>query len=156
MILRLRAGVDRVLERTLLVLMSAMVLNVTWQVFARFILRQPETYSEELARFLLIWTGLLGASLAWRRKMHLSIRLFGTSAAARPRWLEAVTLAAAALFSVLILVVGGLRLVFLTLGLEQTSAALGWPLGYVYLAVPISGALIFFYAVVDFFADTDP
>ena len=151
----LRARVDRWLGHTVAVLLGAMVLNVSWQVFTRFVLRQPSTYTEELARFLLIWSGLLGACVAWRRRMHLSIRLFGDTSVDPPRWMSRVTLISTAVFSVLVLGGGGVRLVVLTLQLEQRSAALGWPLGYVYLAVPVTGAVLLFYVLVELFSGAE-
>ena len=152
MIARLRSFVDAALERTLVVLVAAMVLNVVWQVATRFVLREPSAYTEELARFLLIWTGLLGACLAWRRRMHLAIRLFGAAMADPPaRWLQLVTLISSALLFVFVFIVGGGRLVWLSFELEQRSAALGWSLGYVYLAIPLSGLVLLVYILSDFF-----
>ena len=154
MIARLRSFVDTALERVLVVLVAAMVLNIVWQVATRFILREPSAYTEELARFLLIWTGLLGACLAWRRRMHLSIRLFGAATADPPaRWLQLVTLISSAMLFVFVFVVGGGRLVWLSFELEQRSAALGWSLGYVYLAIPLSGLVLLVYVLSDFFED---
>jgi TRAP-type C4-dicarboxylate transport system permease small subunit len=53
----------------------------------------------------------------------------------------------AALFALFVMVIGGAKLVSLTFLLGQTSAALQVPLGFVYLALPVSGALIVFYIV---------
>lgn len=145
----LRERVDRVVEGAVFLLLAAMVINVTWQVFTRFVLRSPSPWTEELARFLLIWSGLLGACVAWRRNLHLAIRLFARDSAEPPPWARTVTLAATAGFALSVLGVGGLRLVTLTLQLEQRSAALGWALGWVYLAVPISGAILLFYIVAE-------
>ena len=144
-----RRRVDRLLESAVFVLFAAMVANVSWQVFTRFVLHRPSAYTEELARFLLMWTGLLGACVAWRRRMHLSIRVFGRSKTEPPLWMERVTLLVTACFAISVLGIGGVRLVALTLQLEQRSAALGWPLGYVYLAVPLSGAVLLYYVLVD-------
>lgn len=147
----LRDQTDRVLEWLLATLMAVMVINVCWQVATRFLFHSPSSYTEELARFLLIWVGLLGASYAFGKRMHLAIDLLARQ---RPRWqpaLQTVALAATAGFGVVALGVGGVRLVALTLELGQTSAALGWSLGYVYLAVPLSGLLITYYAVDDWF-----
>jgi len=146
---RWRPRIDRFLERLLAILMATMVLNVCWQVATRFLFRSPNSYTEELARFLLIWVGLLGASYAFGKRMHLAIDLLGR---ARPRWqgaLRTLALAATAAFGLVALAGGGGRLVALTLDLGQTSAALGWNLGYVYLVVPLSGLLITYYAVDD-------
>ena len=148
----LRRRIDRFLERLLALLMAVMVLNVCWQVATRFLFQNPSSYTEELARFLLIWVGLLGASYAYGRRMHLAIDLLGRL---RPAWragLRTAALASTVGFGLTALVAGGGHLVSLTLDLGQTSAALGWSLGYVYLAVPLSGLLIAYYAVDDWIA----
>jgi TRAP-type C4-dicarboxylate transport system permease small subunit len=144
-----RQRIDRLLEQLLAILMATMVINVCWQVATRFLFRSPSSFTEELARFLLIWVGLLGASYAFGKRMHLAIDLLGQ---VRPQWrngLRCLALAATAAFGLVALIGGGGRLVALTLDLGQTSAALGWNLGYVYLVVPLSGLLITYYAVDD-------
>ena len=65
--------ITKVLEIVLIILMTGIVIDVTWQIFTRFILRDPSSYTEELAGFLLIWIGLLGASYALYTKVHLGI-----------------------------------------------------------------------------------
>ncbi|MCI0691950.1 TRAP transporter small permease [candidate division KSB1 bacterium] len=144
---RIRAAVDRTLEWLVIALMGVMVLNVLWQVFTRFVLRDPSSYTEELARYLLIWVGLIGAGYAASQKMHLAIdiltmRLSGKSRSLAEMFIYLCTF----LFALLIMVIGGMRLVNLTLTLNQISAALQIKLGYVYLALPLSGLIIMFYA----------
>jgi TRAP-type C4-dicarboxylate transport system permease small subunit len=144
---RVRRAVDRSLETALILIMSANVLNVLWQVFTRFVLRDPSSFTEELARFLLIWVGLLGAAYASGRKMHLAITvvlegLKGKSRLAAELIIQACVFA----FALLVMVVGGFRLAAMTFTLNQISAALRIPLGYVYLVIPLSGFLIMFYA----------
>jgi TRAP-type C4-dicarboxylate transport system permease small subunit len=143
------ARVDLALERTLVALMAIMVVNVLWQVATRYLLHSPSSFTEELARFLLIWLGLLGSCYALRRRMHVAIEAL--TERLRPgvrRFAGLVSLALVATFALAVMVVGGLLLVRLTLQLEQTSAALGLPLGWVYLALPAAGALVAFYAAV--------
>lgn len=55
--------------------------------------------------------------------------------------------AALLVFALLILELGGGRLVYITLTLNQLSPTMQVPLGYVYAAVPISGALCVYYAL---------
>lgn len=43
-----------------------LVLAASWQVIARYILAQPPVWTEELARYMMVWAGLLGASVAFR------------------------------------------------------------------------------------------
>ncbi len=139
--IRLRGYVDRILFGTLATIMAVLVLAVLWQVFTRFVLRDPSSYTEELARYLMIWLGLLGAGYAAGQRLHLSIDLFR-----RSRKVEIAIEACTLCFAILALIIGGSRLVWTMLYLGQTSAALQIPLGFVYVAVPISGVLIAFYA----------
>ena len=140
--------VDRALGCVLAALMGVAVLNVLWQVFTRFVLANPSSFTDELARYLLIWTGLLGASYAAGMQMHLAIDLLPTRLTGRRRFYVGVLIEACIfLFALSVLVIGGVHLVALTLTLGQTSAALHVPLGYVYLALPVSGLLTMFYAV---------
>jgi TRAP-type C4-dicarboxylate transport system permease small subunit len=128
--------------------MALMVVNVLWQVATRFILDDPSSYTEEVARYLLIWVGLLGAAYAAGRRSHLAIDLLPERLQGRRRHLLLLLIEACIfLFALLALVIGGSRLVSLTLLLGQSSAALGLPLGIVYLALPISGLLMMFFAV---------
>jgi TRAP-type C4-dicarboxylate transport system permease small subunit len=132
----------------LVLLMVAMVLDVCWQVFTRFILNHPSSFTEELAGFFLIWIGLLGGSYAFHTKAHLGIdvltyRLTGT----RRRVVDVLINAFVLIFAVLVMGLGGLNLVRLTLALKQVSPALGIPMGYVYTVIPLSGTLLALYAV---------
>jgi TRAP-type C4-dicarboxylate transport system permease small subunit len=144
---KVKRRVDKILEGALIFLMAANVLNVLWQVFTRFILRDPSSFTEELARFLLIWVGLLGASYAAGQKMHLAIDVVVKNLPAKARKLaESAIQVFVFLFAFLVMVYGGIRLVSITLRLNQISAALRIQLGYVYLVLPLSGLLIMFYA----------
>lgn len=145
-----RTHIDRALAAVVISLMAILVVDVLWQVFTRFVLRDPSSYTEELARYLLIWLSLLGAAYATGRRLHLAVDLLPQKLEGRARRrLETVIDGAVLVFALLVLVVGGSRLVFVTLVLGQSSAALGIPLGWVYLAIPLSGLLIAFYSVAD-------
>jgi TRAP-type C4-dicarboxylate transport system permease small subunit len=148
-LLRLRGRIDRVLEVTLVALMTVMVVNVLWQVCTRFLLRSPSSFTEELARFLLIWLGLLGACYALRHGMHLAVEvLVGSLEGWTRRAAELASLLGVAGFAIAVLGVGGLNLVGLTRALEQTSPALGVSLAYVYMALPLTALLVLFYVLI--------
>jgi len=151
MLIRTKELIDRWLSRILIMLMAASVFNVLWQVFTRFILKHPSSYTEELARFLLIWIGMLGAGWASGQKMHLAIDYFTLKfKPAFQRYFGLFIQAIVFLFAFFVMVIGGLRLVSITLALNQTSAALQIKLGYVYTVLPVSGVIIMFYALVSF------
>ena len=150
---RIKSKADRALGWALVGLMGASVVNVLWQVGTRFGSRvvpglQPSALTDEIARYLLIWIGLLGAAYASGRGMHLAIDLLpgalrGRRRAALGLVVEATVLA----FALGAMVVGGGWLVALSFELGQTSSSLGLPLGYVYAVLPMSGLLISFYAL---------
>ena len=133
----------------LAILMAVIVLDVTWQVFTRFILKRPSSYTEELAGFLLIWIGLLGASYAFYSRSHLGIDVLTYKMkGVKKQLISVITNTLVLLFALLVMVWGGIRLVSLTLALHQVSPALGIKMGYVYTVIPISGILIAAYSLV--------
>ena len=139
---------ERTLGWVLVVLMSVMVIDVTWQVASRYVLRDPSSFTEELAGFLLIWISLLGAAYGFRTRAHLGIDLLVSALSDGPRRaVEALSHLLVFLFALSTMVVGGLRLVSLAFHLDQISAALGVRMGFVYLALPISGLLVMLFSV---------
>lgn len=140
--------IDTCLYITLALLMIAIVMDVSWQVITRFMMTKPSSYTEELAGFLLIWIGILGAAYAFRLKAHLGLDIVTAQlTGSRAKAVEIIGLAVSFIFSTSVMVYGGARLVSLTLELNQTSAALGVKMGYVYCAVPLSGLLISLYSL---------
>ncbi|GAB4402828.1 MAG: TRAP transporter small permease [Bacteroidia bacterium] len=153
--MKLRRTLDRVLGWTLVVLMAAMVLDVLWQVASRYVVQEPSSFTDELARYLFIWIGLLGTAYATGQHKHLSLDLLSPRLAAPARRILALVIDLLVIFfAVVVLIVGGARLVFVTLYLEQNSAALQVPLGYVYFALPLAGAIIVCYKVLDIWGAT--
>ncbi len=146
----MRKTIDKILEITLAALLAIMTLDVLWGVFTRYIVGSQASWSEELARFLLIWIGILGAAYASGKKMHLAIDLYPLSLSPERReklYLFIYILIIA--FVLVAFVIGGSRLVYVTSTLGQTSAALQVPLAFVYSIVPISGLFIIYFKISD-------
>ncbi len=146
---KLTYTITRTLEIMLIVLMSAIVIDVTWQIFTRFILRDPSSFTEELAGFLLVWIGLLGASYALHTRAHLGIDILVAKLdGLKKQFAEVLVYSVVLLFALFILLIGGLKLVKLTYVLNQISPAIGIPMWYIYLALPLTGMLMMFYSLV--------
>lgn len=140
---------NKVLELTLVVLMSVLVVDVLWQVFSRYLLSSPSSFTDELAGFLLIWVGVLGAAYVAGRQEHLAIDLLiQRSSPARQKKLRYTIHILIFLFALFVMVVGGINLMYTRFVLEVKSAALQLPLGYVYIVLPVSGLIIMFYEIV--------
>ncbi len=63
------------LEIALIFLLVAMTLTVFSQVIARYIFEAPLSWSEELARFILIWLSMLSAAYAFKTKSHFALTI---------------------------------------------------------------------------------
>ena len=145
-----RKKLDRILGHALVLIMAVMVVNVLWQVFSRYVLGTPSSFTDELARFLMIWIGVLGAAYVAGRNGHVAIDVLARRGSSKnQKRLKQVVRIAIVLFCLFAMVVGGFRLVYVTYVLEQYSPALGLPLAVVYLVIPISGLLIIYYKISD-------
>jgi len=65
-------ALNRAIEFLLVLIFSLLVVDVVWQVFGRYVLNQSFSFTEEFARFALIWLTILGAAYLNGRREHLS------------------------------------------------------------------------------------
>ena len=143
---------DKLLGGALVFLMGMIVLAVLWQVFSRYVLQNPSSVTEEIARYLLIWIGLLGAAYASGQQEHLSINILPPKLNPENRiklmiFINILIIA----FCFTVLIIGGGNLVLMNIELGQNSAALHLPLSIVYTVIPISGVLIIIYKLNEIF-----
>jgi len=141
---------DLYLGSFLSILMAIMTLDVLWGVFTRYVMGSQASWTEELARFLLIWIGLLGAAYASGKRLHLAIDLLPRRLEGKAgRRLQIFINLTIMLFAATVMVIGGIRYVYITLTLGQTSPALQLPMGFVYIIIPVSGLLIIYYKAIE-------
>lgn len=146
----MKKTIDKYLGYFLVFLMALMTLDVLWGVLTRYAFGNQADWSEELARFLLIWIGLLGAAYASGQNLHLAIDLLKPKLDfSKQRRLAILINAIIIFFALAVLVIGGLRLIYITQVLGQLSAALRIPMTIVYAVLPISGLLVIYYKVND-------
>ena len=142
--------IDSALSFTLAVAMTGILVAVVWQVISRYLLGDPASYTEEIARFLLIWIGILGAALAYRKRAHLGFSLLVDKLVGHNKKVALTLIASVViLFCAIVMLNGGALLVYLTWALNQISASLGIKIGYIYSVLPLSGLLIIFYSLVE-------
>lgn len=147
---RLSLFINRLVEYLLFGLGFSMALIVAAQVFSRYLLNYSIFWSEELARFLLVWLSFLGASVAYRRGAHASIEVvyerlpaWGQNAAALATHLSAL------LFSGIMIFYG---LKFAWFVRHQISPALYMPKWIPHGIIPLCGAILAVHALA-FLAD---
>jgi len=110
------------------------------QVFFRYVLNHSLFWSEELARYLLVWLTFLGASVAYYRRMHPSINLFQkrVSKSLKKRLRIVVHILSLAFFFIMIWY--GAEFAYFVRA--QTTPALSLPKWLVFAIIPVSGALL--------------
>ena len=140
---RIKLAVDRTIAAFSVAVMIALVICVVWQVFSRYVLNQPSTLTDELARFLMIWVGLLGAAYTVGAQRHLAIDLLAMTLPPRRQALLSVIINLLIfIFAGSVIVTGGVKLIEKTL-----STSMKIPMGYVYLILPLTGIIMMFYAL---------
>ena len=128
----------------------AMTVLTCWQVFTRYVLNNPSTWSEELVGYLFAWASLFGASIITGERGHMNIpvvvenmpvgaqNFFGVFA-------ELLAMA----FSLIILVYGGYRITLLAMG--QMTSSLGVAVGVFYVAMPVCGVINILYTILNIY-----
>ena len=160
----MKAKIDKILERILVFLMVLLVVDVLWQVISRYLNKfiagnfnfqiptQLYSFTDELAGFLLVWVALLGGAWATGRKEHLAIELLPEKLnKPNNKRLSILINSLILVFSVGVLMIGGIWLVYTRFYLGQVSAAMEVPIGVVYSIVPFSGIIISYYVINEIF-----
>ncbi len=136
---------DRILFGTIALLLAAMVADVTIQVFFRYVIQDPPTWTEELARYLFIWQIFLAAGVAFGRGSHIVVDAL---LMALPRAGKRVLLIVSNLMVLaflLVLIWQGANMTGLTSNTFSTAMTLN--MGMVYAALPVGAAVSALYVI---------
>ncbi len=143
---RLREYVNRVIFIVSSLLLTVMVATVAWQVTSRYVFNSPSIFTDELARFLLMWIGMLGTTYAFGSKAHLSMDYLHTFLKADTvKIIKIILPILSIVFMGFVMVWGGTLLTLNTM--KQLSPVLYVPMGAVYSILPITGVINILYFV---------
>jgi len=145
---QLRKVLDNLLNILAGVSFLAMVGLTCYQVFTRYILKAPSSWSEELVSYLFAWMSLFGASLVVSERGHMNIPVLVEKMS--PGVKKALHIFAeiiACLFAAVILVFGGVQIVNLAMG--QMTSSLGVAVGIFYIVLPVSGVINVLYTILN-------
>lgn len=137
---RLSQLLNRISEVALILILAVLAVVVFLQVIFRYLLHLPLFWTEEFARYCLIWASLLGAGVALKRGEHIAVTIFLERLPSS--LVKGATFVARVAVAVMLLVVlwGGIELVSITSA--QTSPALRIPMAVPYLALPLGAAVM--------------
>lgn len=128
----------RVLETTAVLLILAATAVVVLQVFCRYVLNASLPWPEELAQFLFVWAVFLGMAVLTFRNRHIAISLFVPKLPQSAQAIHTIFLRVTIGMACIVMVIHGIDFMNRTV---QVLPALRVPLRYLFMAVPVGGAL---------------
>ncbi len=126
-------------EKILFVLLSAMTIIVFCQVLFRYVLNAPLYWTEEAARYLMIWIVFLGASIGIRKGAHLGFTWFVERSNSKMRRFYGIVAHLGLLAFSLNITYYGTIVTFQNF--DQLSPGLQMPVAFVYACLPVGGLL---------------
>jgi len=136
---------NRWIEYLLFGLGFSMAVIVAVQVFFRYVLNQSLFWSEELARFMLVWLTFLGASVAYHRGVHPGIDMLYTRLPAAWQRLTAIFVHLVSIAFFVVMIVYGVQFSYFVR--LQISPALYLPKWIIFAIIPVSGAILLVHAL---------
>jgi TRAP-type C4-dicarboxylate transport system permease small subunit len=143
------AGLNRICLLAACWLLTAMLLTVGLQVLARYVFFSPPSWTEELARYLMIWAGLLGATVAFYRREDPVLMVPPRIRSATISLLAAAVRAAAVMLFLLPLVYYSPQI--LEHHMLRLTDSTQINLAYIFVIVPVFAAIILFHLLARLF-----
>ncbi|MEY8370379.1 TRAP transporter small permease [Aerococcaceae bacterium 50-4] len=145
---KFRDVIDKAMRALCAAAMALLTLLVIWQVFTRYILNHPSTWSEELAAYMFAWVTVFGAAYVFGKREHMNIPVVVEKFSPINQVnLQILAETLNLIFALTVMVYGGFEITKLTMG--QMSSSLPLQMGYFYMCIPISGIFIVLYSVMN-------
>ena len=142
------ATVNQGVEYLLFGLGFSMAILVAVQVFCRYVLNSSLFWSEELARYMLVWLSFLGATVAYYRNLHPGVDALVSKISADKRRITRLLVHITVISLALIMVISGCQFAWFVR--MQISPAMAVPKWIILAVIPLSGAIFFIYALAFF------
>jgi TRAP-type C4-dicarboxylate transport system permease small subunit len=134
---------DHFEESLIVLLMAAMTVLIIVQIFMRYVVQESLTWSEELARYLFVWATYLGVAYGVKKNAHICVEAVTAYLPARIKEITYIVAQVIFLLFAALVVKEGFVLSMKIFKFGQSSAALGMPMGVIYLAPTVGFALVF-------------
>ena len=143
-----KAGIMKGLGIVIIALFVFMTLIGSYQIVTRYFFNKPSTVSEELLTYSFTWMALLASAYVFGRRDHMRMRFLADQLTGAPRkYLEIGIDLLSFLLAAVVMVYGGIAITKLTM--IQKTASLQVPMAYIYVIVPVTGALIMIFSLMN-------
>lgn len=144
----IRKWMDKIIMGACVVLFGLMVIVGSYQIITRYFFNKPSTVSEELLTFSFVWMALLASAYVFGIRDHMRMGFLADKIQGKGRIvLDIVIEILILVFALLTLVWGGSAI--MQLSMQQMTASLGVPMGYIYTILPVSGVAIVVYSILN-------
>ena len=142
------AAINRSIEYFISSLGFSMAILVAVQVFCRYVLNSSLFWSEELARYMLVWLSFFGATVAYYRNLHPGVDVLTSRIPADKQRLARLLVHITSMALALVMVLSGLQFAwFVRL---QISPALAIPKWIIMAVIPASGGILLLHGLLFF------
>jgi TRAP-type C4-dicarboxylate transport system permease small subunit len=141
----LKRILSNAVEWICLILMVVLSIDLLLGVFSRYVLVKTFTWYDEIARGCFVWLTMLGAAVGVKRQAHFRLHIIVDRLTPRLRQATVILLPLVVIIFAGVLIQQGL--VFLELGKFQQTPVMGLPKTWIYVAIPIGGALMILYSL---------
>ncbi len=138
---------EQIVNRVAIIFFSVIFGVMLVQIFFRYVLNSPLVWTEELCRCLFIWICFLGWTIALRRKSHIRISFFFERLPHSLQKMIAIVFQALIFVFMIQLMRYGIAMTARSVNVPTVTLVFSW--AYVYVAAPLSAAIMILYALVD-------
>lgn len=143
-----KAGIMKGLGIVIIALFVFMPLIGSYQIVTRYFFNKPSTVSEELLTYSFTWMALLASAYVFGKRDHMRMGFLADQLTGAPRkYLEIGIDLLSFLLAAVVMVYGGMAITKLTM--IQKTASLQVPMAYIYVIVPVTGALIMIFSIMN-------
>jgi TRAP-type C4-dicarboxylate transport system permease small subunit len=135
----LSRSLDTVTKWVCVILVLFMTVEVLTAVFFRYVLNAPLKWGEELARFIMVWAGLMGISIALKDGEHIGLEMLTGKLNGRPLYLVKLIINLMIFIFLLVLFIWGVLICRQAWGTFMPGLQISWT--WSHLAVPVTAAI---------------
>lgn len=140
MIKKMDKALDAFMRFLMACFMFLLIVFGFWQIFSRWILRDPSTFTDEFLRYALIWASMIGSAYCFYKDKHLALDLVRNRVIGKAAWLLSGFIELCIVgFVVYVFIYGGGRL---AAGCTNASAVMHISFKVLYGVLPVSGVMI--------------
>lgn len=144
----IREWMNKIIMGACITLFALMVVIGSYQIITRYFFNKPSTFSEELLTYTFTWMSLLASAYVFGKRDHMRMAFIADKFKGKKKIILDIIIEILILaFCLLVMGWGGWQIMMLSM--QQKTASLGVPMGYIYAILPFTGVAITIYCILN-------